>query len=243
MNRPYTICYMMVSLEGNIDGDHWKLPEAQPAWGSYREGWKGIDPDATIYGAVMVSEFASSDWLKPEDLPKASKVYPREDYVAPSDIKKYYIVVNTKGTLSYESKYVERKNRGPHAVIHVLTENVSDDYLEYLRGKEISYIFCGKETLDPVIMMQKAYSLFGIKKAVAGGGGYTNWSLLTAGVIDEVQTVYLPVADGDPNSHAAFQRMDGMESRPVPFQLIGAKPVDGEGLLVTYKPKNALPND
>lgn len=241
MNRPYTICYIMTSAEGNIDGDHWRLPEAKTPWGVYNKEWEKINPDATIYGATTVSEFASNGLV--QDLPAATKTYPREDYIAPYDVKNFYIFLDTKGTLAYKSKYIERKGRAPHAVIHVLTEDVSDSYLEYLRSNEISYIFCGKKDFDAVTMMQKAYSLFNIKTVVVGGGGLTNWTFLTSGLIDEYKVVLLPIADGDPVAHAAFHRSEGMESKPVPFTLVDAKPIDGDGLMITYKAKNALPNE
>lgn len=199
-----------------------------------------MDADAIVYGAATMSSF-SKGWV--ENLPAATTTYPREDFIAPCTATKFYIVINTKCTLAYDSNIIERKGRSPHGVIHVLLENASDDYLEYLRSKGISYIFCGKDKLDPVIMMQKAYSLFNIKKALICGGAYADWTLLSAGLIDEVQTVIIPVADGDPTSHSVFRRSEGMESHPVPFQLVHVEKVENDGLLTIYKPKNALPND
>ena len=239
MNRPYTICYLNVSAEGHIDGDHWKLPEADAASAVFKQKWLDMNADAIIYGAVTMSAFAAG-WIK--ELPNASCSYPREDYVAPCDVNRFYIVLNTRGTIAYDSKYVDKKGRGVHGIIHVLTENISDNYLEYLRKKEISYIFCGREKLDPVMMMEKVYSLFGVRKAIISGGAYADWTLLSEGLIDEVKTMFLPVVDGDPESHGLFLRSEGMESKPVAFKLISVELVEGDGVLVTYRPKNIRDN-
>lgn len=133
---------------------------------------------------------------------------------------------------------IDVKNRGAHGVIHVLTEDISDRYLHYLREKGISYIFCGGKELDPVLMMEKLSRLFGVKKAIISGGAYADWTLLSKGLIDEIKFMLLPVADGDPASHTLFKRMPGMESNPVALELVSAERTDGDGLMVTYRPKN-----
>ena len=48
--------------------------------------------------------------------------------------------------------------------------------------------------------------------------------------------------DGDPASHTLFLRSEGMESKPVALRLISAEVAEGDGLMVTYAPKTALPN-
>ena len=148
------------------------------------------------------------------------------------------------GSIAYRGSTIPSiRGRGIHSVIHALCETVSDDYLAYLQSKGISYLFCGKETFDPVILMEKAYTRFGIRKAILSGGAYADWTMLASGLIDEIQTMYLPVIDGDPHSHTLFRRMDGMESAPVALKLDHVEVVAGDGLLVTYRPKNARRND
>lgn len=233
--RPYTICYLNVSAEGHIDGSFGRVPEAAPASAVFRAKWLEIGADAIIYGAVTMSMFAGG-WL--EKVPKTDLRFDREDYIAPSDVKRYYIAISPDRHIAYPEKYIDQRGRGVHGVIHVLTENVSDDYLAYLRSREISYIFCGKTVLDPVVMMEKAYSLFGIRKAILSGGAYADWTLLSRGLIDEIQTMYLPVVDGGTASHTLFRQQENANDPPVALQLVRAEVVDGDGLLVTYRPKN-----
>lgn len=241
MNRPYTICYLNVSAESHIDGDFGRLPEAAPASEVFRSRWLEMKADAIIYGATTMAMFADG---KVNDLPKVQGAYPRKDHIAPCKEKRYYIAIDPMGSIAYSGSTIPSiRGRGIHGVIHALCEAVSDDYLAYLQSKGISYIFCGKEAFDPVIMMEKAYALFGIKKAILSGGAYADWTMLANGLIDEIRTMYLPVIDGDPHSHTLFRRLDGMESTPVALTLKNVEVVAGDGLLVTYLPKNVKINE
>jgi len=223
-------------MEGHIDGDFGRLPEAAPATEVFRQRWLELHADATIYGAVTMAMFAAG---RVGELPKAKKSYPREDYAASCETGRYYVAISPDGGIAYNSPTIDVRNRGVHGVIHVLTENISDDYLEYLREHGISCIFCGKEKLDPELMMEKLYNKFHIRKAIISGGAYADWTLLSHGLIDEIKVMLVPVVDGDPISHTLFKRMEGEESRPVALSLVSAEPVEGDGLMLTYKPKNA----
>lgn len=236
MNRPYTVCYLNVSAEAHIDGDFGKLPEAKPGSAVFRSRWHDFKADAIVYGATTMAMFAAG--FDPE-LPKSQTVYAREDSIVPCDVGRYYIAISPYEHIAYESNLMpDIRGRGIHGIIHALTENVSDDYLAYLREKRISYIFCGRETFDPVIMMRKAYELFGIQKAILSGGAYADWTLPSHGLIDEIQIMYLPVVDGDPYSNTLFKRMESEPPMPVALKLVNVQIVDGDGLLVTYRPKN-----
>lgn len=162
--------------------------------------------DATIYGAVTMAMFAAG---RVGELPNTKNTYTREDYSAPCETGRYYVAISPDGGIAYDSPTIDVRNRGVQGIIHVLTENISDDYLEYLREHGISYIFCGKEIFDPVRMMEKLYSQFGIKKAIISGGAYADWTLLSHGLIDEIKVMLVPVVDGDPTSHTLFKRMEG----------------------------------
>ena len=49
-----------------------------------------------------------------------------------------------------KQNYVEYAGRPKAYVIEILTEQVSDAYLTFLREKEISYIFAGTDVKIPV---------------------------------------------------------------------------------------------
>lgn len=239
MTRPYTICYLNVSAECHIDGDFGRLPEAAPATEIFRQRWLELHADAIIYGAVTMALFTAG---RVGELPKAEHTYSREDYAAPCEAGRYYVAISPDGGIAYDSPTIEVRNRGIHGIIHVLTEDISDDYIEYLRERGISYIFCGKEKLDPLLMMEKLYNKFGIKKAIISGGAYADWTLLSHGLIDEIKTMLVPVVDGGPHSNTLFKRLEGDESQPVALSLADVERVEGDGLMITYKPKNVREN-
>ena len=238
MNRPYTICYLNCSADGHIDGEYMRSEEFVIPTGIFRQKWLDMDADCTIYGAVTMAQFADGFLKDKEPLPDAGTSYLREDYLAPCDAKKYYLAIDPQGRIAYDSRYIDKRGRGRHGIIHVLTENISDDYLAYLHRMEISCIFCGKESLDPVVMMEKAYALFGIRTAILSGGAYADWTLLEKGLIDEIVTMFNPVVDGNPTAHSIFMRSEGMAPAAVGLKLVSAQPTEGDGLLVTYIPKN-----
>lgn len=241
MVRPYTICYLNCSADGRIDGEFFRAPESQEPTAIFRRRWLDMQADAIIYGAVTMAQFAggmaagpNSPWMCERE------IFPKTDFVAPCRVSHYYVAVNIRGTICYDSPYIDKKGRGEHGIIHVLTEDVSDSYVAYLHRLGISYIFCGKKALEAGTMMDKLYRLFGIKKAIVSGGAYADWSLLEKGLIDEVILLLNPVVDGNPSAHPVFMRSPGMEAKAVGLELVEVEVVAGGGVFLTYRPKNTV---
>jgi 2,5-diamino-6-(ribosylamino)-4(3H)-pyrimidinone 5'-phosphate reductase len=106
---------------------------------------------------------------------------------------------------------------GEH-LIAVLTEQVGDEYLAYLRRLGISYIFGGVDTLDFALVLDKLAQLFPIKTILLEGGGHINGSLLKAGLIDELSILHYPIVDGAASSATVFEQGDN-PGPAVRFQL------------------------
>lgn len=176
MNRPYVICHMLTSVNGKIDGEFMSVPECTDALAEYGNLRKQFDCPATLYGTTTMLGGFSKGLV--EKIPHCENKMSREDFQAPNDIKNYIVSVDPKGILGFESGYLEKKNRPKAHVIEVLLETVTDDYLAYLRGVGVSYIFAGNDSLDCGLMLEKLYKLFGIERLLAAGGGLMNWSLV-----------------------------------------------------------------
>lgn len=84
----------------------------------------------------------------------------------------------------------------------MLLEDAPDAYREYLRERGISYLTCGRQTLDCRLLKEKLYAHFGVRTMLVCGGGAINWSFLE----HELSLLLAPAADGDPSSPAVFQR-------------------------------------
>ena len=234
MERPYVVCHMLASVDGKIDGDYMSSPECSGALREYGNLRGYYECQATLYGTVTM-EGSYSAGFAPADL-KGGKVYPREDYVADSDVKNYIVSLDPKGVLGWESKYIEKKNRPKAHVIEVLTGQVSDAYITYLRGYDISYIFAGDQEIDCPLLLLKLKALFGIERLMIAGGGYTNWSFLQAGCVDELSLVIAPLADGSTTSVSIFERADYLPKKaPIALSLKEIKQVDGNGVWMRYE--------
>lgn len=233
MNRPYVICHMLTSLDGKIDGAFMSDPACAPALTEYGNIRNFYNCEATLYGTTTMAG-SYSDGLAGQ-LPRSSVSYPREDYVAATEIKKYVISIDPEGILGWHSNWIDKKKRPKAHVVEVLTEAVSDDYLAYLRSMEISYIFAGKEQLDCNMLLGKLKRLFSIERLMVSGGGMMNWSLLQEDLLDELSLVIAPVADGSTTAVSIFEKMKCLpDRRPAVFEFKEIKQMEGGSLWLRY---------
>lgn len=156
MDRPYVVCHMLASVDGKINGAYMSAPECSGALREYGNLRGHYECQATLYGTVTM-EGSYSAGLAPADLKKCT-AYPREDYAANSDVKNYIVSLDPKGTLGWDSKYIEKKGRLRAHMIEVLTGQVSDEYIAYLREFDISYIFAGETEIDCAFLLGKLKS-------------------------------------------------------------------------------------
>ena len=233
MNRPYVICHMLTSLDGKIDGEFFSAPECAPALQQFAKVRTLYDCNATLYGTTTMKGGYADGQVGA--LPKSDAMYAHEDYIAQIDVNNYIISLDPQGVLSYHGKYLEKKNRPKAHIIEVLTEQVSNDYLAYLRKLDISYIFAGERQLDCKLLLYKLKSLFEIEKLMVSGGGLTNWSFVQENLVDELSLVLAPVADGSSTASSIFEKADFMPYRsPAAFTLKNVDQISGGVLWLRY---------
>ena len=231
----FTVCHMLTSLDGKIDGDFFSAPGAVPALKAYGElrGFYGCP--ATLYGTTtMLGGYA--DGPAPQ-MPQAGDFPPKEDYINQDgrSVGNFIVSVDPKGNLGFSSGTLEKKGRPAAHVIEALTEEASPSYLAYLKKRGISYLFAGRERLDCALLLQKLQVGFGIERLMVAGGGVVNWSFLQEGLIDELSLIVAPVADGNTTSVSIFEQADFLPPHgPVSFALKEAKPLDGNVLWLRY---------
>lgn len=207
MKRPHVICHMMSTIDGRIIVANWGDPERRKAFSAiYEKCHESFDAQAWMVGRVtMEKDFTKG--LQPE-LVKPEKAIARESFVGDINATSFAIAVDAHGKLGWASNEI-----GGDHLIEVLTEQVSDDYLHYLRQRGISYIFAGKETLDLVSAVSQLGELFPIQTIMLEGGGHINGSLLNEGLIDELSLLLLPIADGTPNVPTTFEVRDSLQKK------------------------------
>lgn len=163
--KPYVICHMMGSLDGRIKQNIWNL-KGHPNY--FEETAAKIKTDAWLVGRITMQEFSS----KKNHVVKQTKVrIPKEDFVAQYKAKTFAIAIDPSGKCQWDTNMVTTEH-----VIEVLTEKVSNAYLQHLRSKSVSYIFGGSKELDLALVLEKLNKLFNIKRLRIDGGGHVNGS-------------------------------------------------------------------
>ena len=211
--RPRVICHMMSSLDGRIILQRWGADV--PGREEYETTAATFDTQAWLCGRVTMEK----DFTKGRQpvLPTEAAPLARTDFVAAYDADSFAIAVDTHGKLGWESAYI-----GDDHLIVVLSEQVPDAYLAYLRDLGISYVFGGAAELDFARVLDKLGRLFPIRTILLEGGGHLNGSLLQAGLVDELSLLHYPVVDGAATSATIFEQ--GATPGPaVRFELLSAE--------------------
>lgn len=187
--KPYVICHMCTSVDGRIIGRRWgKLPGYKHESDLFETTAASFGIGAWLVGTTTMDEFDSDKKIK---LPKAPKSFKRADHIANNNAKSFGIGADAKGVLRFQ----ENEVGGDHVVL-LVTERVSNDYLAHLQAAGVSYLFCGKKTIDLRVALEKLGKLFKLKKLMLQGGGKFNGAMLKAGLIDEISHITVPIADG-----------------------------------------------
>lgn len=231
MDRPYTICHILSSLNGKISGPFMSdesVMTSASEYGRLRQEMKG---SAWLYGTTTTKEFTGG--RKPE-LPEKAVFVPTGDYVADDRSLLYYVSVDMEGEIRWESGKFSIRGNAAH-VIEILTEQTSMAYRAYLRKQKVSYILAGKYALDCKLAQEKLHRLFGIRKLIICGGGMVNWSFLQAGAVDELSLVLAPIADGETGYASVFERAGFLpENLAVGFKLKDVQVLKEHTVWLTY---------
>ena len=186
--RPYVICHMCSSLDGKIIGRRWgKLPGYKHESVLFETTAASFGIGAWLVGTTTMEEFDAPK----TKLPQAGKRIARRDHVANKTARRLAIGADARGVLRFE----ENEVGGDHVVL-LVTDRVSDDYLAHLQAAGVSYLFCGRKTIDLKVALRKLAHIFKLRKLMLQGGGRFNGAMLQAGLVDEISHITVPIADG-----------------------------------------------
>jgi len=199
MTRPYVICHMAPSVDGRVVPEGWPALRALTA--QYERTAASFDADAWIIGRISMEPYAGRARVPAG---RVGAAVPKEDFIARDDAPSYAIAIDPSGKLRWEIDHLDEDH-----VVTVLTEQVSDSYLAFLRGKGVSYLFGGRRRIDLPTVLRKLRGRLGIRRLLLEGGGRINGSFLAAGLIDELSILVVPVADGGMARPTLFDAVDG----------------------------------
>lgn len=233
MNRPYIFCHMMTSLDGKIMGPYMDTVEGSAAGDVFYNISFGKNPyykhQGWLSGRVTTDDNFTF-YEKPE-LDENAPAVPEGDFMAKKS-NMYYVSVDPSGKLGWKDATLTYVDTTAH-VIEVLTGKASNAYKAFLRKLGISYIIAGETELDYTVALEKLKTMFGIETLMLGGGGVLNWSLIQAGMCDEVSVVVAASADGSTDTPALFSARLA-DNKPVGFQLQSAEVKDGGCVWLRY---------
>ena len=233
--RPYTICHMMASLDGRIDCD---MTEQIDDTNHYYEALDQLGCPSTLEGKTTLAMHYAQEGLFDGDA--AYKPAGRQIYKA-VEADGYAIGVDTNGTLLWDDDTTEQFGK---PLLMILSEGTSQEYLDYLKSKHISYITVGDWGIDesnelvggtvqkPAIDLKAAMEIlrkdFGVEHLAVVGGGHINGSMLDLGLIDEVSMMYGYGIDGRSGMAAAF---DGRPKNRKPVRLTFKSVEEKDGIV------------
>ena len=225
MKKPYIVCHMKMSIDGRIDC---AMTEKIQGVTEYYETLEALEAPSTLSGRNTAElEMAEEGFFKSvSDLP-----YGKIGFSKNMDAKCYEIITDTHGKLLWAD---DRHDEKPMLII--TSEQVSQEYLDYLDHKKISWITCGQESIDLTKAMDILYNEFGVKRLAIVGGGTINGAFLAAGLLDEVSLLVGPAIDGRAGMTAVF---DGISADHEPFDLRfkSVKSYADGALWITYEVK------
>jgi 2,5-diamino-6-(ribosylamino)-4(3H)-pyrimidinone 5'-phosphate reductase len=215
---------MMASLDGRIILKRWGAtpPDTQ----AYETTAAHFEAQAWLCGRVtMEKDF--TEGLAP-DLQPGTAPPDRHDFVADAGATSFAVAVDAHGKLGWEAGAIDEDH-----IISVLTEQVSDEYLAYLRRQGVSYVFGGAHGLDFTLVFDKLGQLFPIKTILLEGGGHLNGSLLKAGLVNELSLLHYPVIDGAASSPTIFEQGE-QPGAPAQLKLRHMEQLPGDILWLRY---------
>ncbi len=223
MKRPYIICHMMASIDGRIDCD---MTEKIESGDEYYEALDELNLTTTISGRITsVIHHALPGSFTAEHLTpiNAEKVHKAVD--APG----YDVVCDSKGTLLWPDNNLEGT-----PLICAVSEQASQEYLDYLAAKGISYIATGKASVDLCRLVEILAENFGVERVGVVGGGKMNGGFLAAGLLDEMSLMIAPGIDGRSDQPSVF---DGIQASadPVNVKLTHCKAYENGTTWLRYK--------
>ena len=225
--RPRVICHMSTSVDGRIVVGGWPGAVVAAVRREYDLIHAGYAADGWMCGRVSMEPFAKATRSDAEVARRHAGGSPREDFVSNEAKGPYAFALDASGRLAWETNDID----GDH-VVAILSEQVSDEYLAFLRERELSYLIAGAREVDLAVALEKIGARFGVKTLMLEGGGKINGGMLKAGLVDEVSLLIAPTADARTGTPALF---DDDDATPCPLVLETVERRSGDVLWLRYR--------
>lgn len=223
MKKPYTICHMMISVDGRIDC---AMTSKLRGVDDYYTTLDAINVPTTVSGRVTAElEMAEPGTFVPEN----NESYGQEGFSKQADTEGYEVIVDTNGKLLWSDASGMNK---PYLIL--TSKKVTKEYLHYLDGQHISWIACGDDHVDLVRASEILYEQFHVERMGIVGGSKINTAFLEAGLLDEISLLIGAGIDGRGGMPAVFDGLQ-MSHDVTSLKLMDVQKFDSGAVWIRYQ--------
>ena len=214
---------MIASLDGRIDCE---MVDKISGENDYYFSLEKLNCQSTLTGRVTAEHyFAEENAFVPKTKILAGK---QEPFVA-TKADAYSIMVDTYGKLRWLNNVDDGK-----ALLCIVSEKASQDYLNLLKEQKISYIVAGKDKIDFAYATSILWDVFNVKRLALVGGGHINGAFLHAGLIDEVSYLLGTGIDGRANFAYSFDGIVDEKKEPTKLKLESVEKFESGVVFLRY---------
>jgi riboflavin biosynthesis pyrimidine reductase len=229
---------MMMTIDGKIASGSPEVDVVDDYLDVYREVDNNIVGPVTAKGVAWCCGRVTTEAYfakgKDEQLPEPTMPTLSKNIIL-QDNGRYFVTVDTKGTLRWESNTISfYPEHGTLGVIVVITEATPKSYLAYLQSKNIAYICAGDQEVDFAKVTEKLAKNFGINLLMLEGGAKINGSLMDAGLVDEISLLVLPRVLNKEAAPSVFSSSTNEAGVWVDYRFDGATPMARGSVLLKY---------
>ena len=224
MKKPYIVCHMVQSVNGRIDC----AMVDKISGDEYYDTLKTFKAPSYLNGRVTMEHY----WAEKKKFqPKKDTPADKTSVFVAEDAHAYVFSCETRGSLMWKSNRVDNL-----PLVCIVGEQTTQEYLDYLKAKKISYICADKKSINLKKAMELVAREFAVKRLAVLGGGVINGAFMKDGLIDEYSILLAPGIDARKGRVASFDGLSDVKRNPVPLTLTGCKKLANGVVWLKYKP-------
>lgn len=223
--KPYIITHMMTSVDGRIDCPmvgQLSTDEYYIALDRLGKCSKLSGRVTTVLECPAVKEEVAAG--------KSGTPVGHEAFSVCRKADEYTITVDTHGKIRWKSNEADG-----HPLISIVSEEVSEEYLDSLTAQGISWIASGKGHIDLRRAVEILNEEFGVERLAIVGGGHICGGFAEAGLVDEVSVMVAPGIDGREGQTAMFDGIRKENCNPYKLKLESVEKWDTDIVWLRYK--------
>ena len=149
-----------------------------------------------------------------------------------SEALPYWIIADTKG-ITQGLLHTCRSFEFCKDVIVLISQQTSEDYVNYLRERNYDYLVCGNDYIDYGKAFGALSTKYGIKTILIDSGPTLNRVLLSNDLIDEISLLVSPILVGSKSDKLLTHLNNG--STNINLKLLSCGDVENEVVLLRYE--------